>query len=191
MKKKFSGRRMLWLLGGAVVLAVLAAPHYIWTVERAKAGAAEAALVNVVIAENLYFLKHKTYTDDWQRLEPYISEIAKEQGVFAPAPEPGEERFFAFAEPDLQDGGEGFSFGIEVAEDATAGKIYAVRAGKFFSYTLSDSFPSPQFACEADSLAGRWLCDKFTAYIEPFLMRKKADAASAPDPAPSGEAENQ
>ncbi|OUO57339.1 hypothetical protein [Candidatus Avelusimicrobium gallicola] len=177
MKKKFSWKRFLVLLVLLAVAVGAALPHYLWTVERAKAGGAEAVLINLVSAENLYFLKHNTYTDDWRQLERYLSKIAQEQGAFAPAPEVGEERFFAFSAQDLEAAEDGFSFGIELSQDRASGKIYTVRDTGLFDYMLEDSFPQPAFRCEPDGgWISRWFCRKFTAYVEPLLMRKPAEA---------------
>ncbi len=178
MKKKFSWKSFLVLLGIVVVLLAGVSPYYIGTLERAKAGAAEAALVNVAAAENLYFIHHQVYTNDWHGLERYIPQNAEMQGIFAPAAEPGEERFFAFSQQDIQSGRNGFSFGIELNEDASAGKIYAVRSGGPVQYTLVENFPKPVFACEADGWAGRIFCKKFSAYIAPFLMRNTSDTVT-------------
>lgn len=181
-KKKFSWKSFSVLLGIVIILAAAAAPHYVWTLERSRAGAAEAALVNLAVAENLYYINHKTYTLDWNALKQYIPQTDETQGVFAPAAEPGEERFFAFSREDLSLAEDGYSFGIELNEDKTAGKIYAVRAGGPVGYTLSEAFPQPVFACDADGVSGKWFCGKFTKYLEPFLMRKNADAPGAQQP---------
>lgn len=173
-KKKFSWKSFSVLLGIVLLLAAAAAPHYVWTLERSRAGAAEAALVNAAAAENLYFINHKTYTRDWKALERYIPETGEMQGVFAPAGEPGEERFFSFSQEALSRAEDGFSFGIEISQDGKEGKVYAVRAGGPAGYTLSEAFPQPVFACDGDGMAGKWFCGKFSKYIEPFIMRKTA-----------------
>lgn len=178
-KKKFSWKGFSVLLGIVIVLAAAAAPHYMWTLERSRAGAAEAALVNLAAAENLYYINHKTYTADWNALERYMPEPTEGQGVFAPASEAGEERFFAFSREGLALAEDGFTFGIELGEDKTAGKVYAVRAGSWAGYTLSESFPRPVFACDPDGVLGEWFCGKFTKYVAPFLMRKDAAGAGA------------
>lgn len=175
-KKKFSWKSFSVLLGIVIILVAAAVPHYIWTLERSRAGAAEAALVNVAAAENLYFINHKTYTQDWKALERYIPEMGEMQGIFAPVGEPGEERFFAFSPEALVLAEDGFSFGIEVSQDGNEGKVYAVRAGGPAGYTLSEAFPQPVFACDGDGVPGRWFCGKFSKYIEPFIMRKNGSA---------------
>ncbi len=182
-KKKFSWKGLSILLLIVLVLAGVAAPHYVWTVERAKAGAAEAALINLSVAENLYFIHHKTYTYDWRELDRYMPQMEGMQGVFAPAGEEGEERFFSFSEKELSRARSGYSFGVELDESRTSGKIYAVRTGGILSYTLTESFPKPAFVCEAGNAAGKWFCNKFSDYILPFLMRKKEDASVTQTPA--------
>lgn len=174
-KKKFSWKGFSWLLAVVVVILGVLYPHYIWTVERAKAGSAEAVLMNLAIAENLYFIHHQTYTEDWRALEPYFSKTPSIQGFFAPAAEPGEERFFAFSKPDLETAHNGFSFGIELNEDGSSGKLYAVRVGGVFQYMLGEAFPKPVFVCDPEGLGAKWFCKKFTVYVEPFLMRRIAD----------------
>ena len=177
-KKKFSWKAMTVLLLFVALAVAVVLPHYLWTIERAKAGAAEAALINVAVAENLYYIHHKNYTNDWQQLQRYIPENVEIQGKFAPAPEPGEERFFAFSQEGLENGRDGFSFGIELNEDSSAGKVYAVRSSGLFAYTLGEAFPKPVFSCEADGTAAKWFCNKFDAYIAPFLMRKTNQSAT-------------
>ncbi len=172
-KNKFSWKEFGFLLGVVIILVGLAAPHYVWVLERGNAANAQAALVNWVIAENSYFIQYKEYTNDWKALAVFEPFMDKSKGVFSPAGEAGEERFFAFSRAELYSAEKGFSFGIEIDEGSSSGKIYAVRAGSFFTYTLVAAFPEPVFICEAESTVGKWFCGRFSAYIDPFLLQKK------------------
>ncbi len=179
-KKKFELKSFLLILSVGLAAAACFLPKYLWTVERAKAGSIEAVLVNLSIAQNKYFEKARQYTYDWNELTPHISTIIKSQGFFAPAPEPGEERFYGFTQKSAEAGRNGFSLGIELNEDKTQGRMYAVRAGSLIDYTLTEEIAHPAFSCESDGRLGKWFCEKFSAYIAPFLMRGE-DASPAPE----------
>ena len=64
---------------------------------------------------------------------------------------------------------------VELNEDGSSGKLYAVRVGGVFQYMLGEAFPKPVFVCDPEGLGAKWFCKKFTVYVEPFLMRRIAN----------------
>ena len=165
-KKKFELKSFSLILFIGLLLLAGLFPFYERTVEGSKAAAAVSVLLNVVTAENQYFIKHKTYTYDWSALDKHLPRIPKKQGFLGAAPEVGQARFFAFTAKDAALGKDGFALDLQLNKEKTDGTVTAVRKGGLFGYTLEMSLTEGNFACKAEGKIAKRLCHKLTAELE-------------------------
>ena len=135
------------------LLCSLIVPPYVYMLERADAVEALAKLTQVTVAENQYFLEHKKYTPVYDELEKLLPPQVQLRGQWN---NPSSAR-------------NGFAFLLQLSQDAASGTLHAQHKG-FFSYTLSDSFPMPAFACTAVNFAGKYFCRRFEKEVKDFML---------------------
>ena len=152
----------IFIVAAFIALAAwLLLPHYFAQLEKDKSMPMQAMLINISIAENAYYDKNKTYTDNWQELMPFLTLPGTLQITTAPVSSINSDYFFGFG-PRGKKKTNGFIVTLRIMPDGKSGTITAARTGSIrHRYDLVRPFPKGDTDCLPEGKNGAKFCQDF------------------------------
>lgn len=168
------GASYFGILVVAFILALAAwllLPRYFFQLEKTQSLSMQAMLVNIAIAEESYFAKHQSYTDNWQELISLVAQPATLEITSRPLDQSASDYFFGFGRKGAHHSN-GFVVTLRLMPDGASGMITAARTGSVrHRYDLIRPFPEGQTDCLAENGTSTKFCDRFLEAVEIFEIK--------------------
>lgn len=172
--KNIKGASNFGILLVAFILALsawLLLPRYFFQLEKRQSLSMQAMLVNISIAEEIYYAKHQTYTDDWHELISLVPQPAMLEITSRPIEQAASDYFFGFGRKGTHHSN-GFIVTLRLSPDGTSGIITAARTGSVrLRYDLIRPFPKGKTDCLAESETSNEFCEHFSKFTERFEIK--------------------
>jgi len=164
-------RRGILVVSILLVLGVgFLASRYTWQFEKLRAMSMQAMLINVLMAEEVYFSKKGIYTDQWKELLPHIAQPESLEPHLQAIDGQPQQYFIGFG-PKALAKQDGYQVSLSLQADKKNGFITAKRTPNlFYHYELKREIFEGETQCVSTGL-GKGFCNKMEKIFEEFSVK--------------------